>query len=124
MSLSVKILEDDREIQKRIHQAIADSVNKTVTKNSKRAERLLHRLIPTWIRSQPEIISLLSEQDPTSLNAQFGLTPGQGVTVLDEIVEAVIQATSFKLERVNKNLNSEIKIEIQPKDFNNVKKSF
>lgn len=120
MSISVKILEDDREIQKRIHQAIADSVNKTVTKNGKRAEKLLHRLIPTWIRSQPEIISLLSEQDPTSLNAQFGLTPGQGATVLDEIVEAVIQATSFKLERVNKNLNGGVKIEIQPRDFNNV----
>lgn len=120
MSLSVKILEDDREIQKRIHRAIADSLNKIITKNGKRAEQLLHRLVPNWIRSQPEIISLLAEQDPTSLNAQFGLVPGQGPIVLDEIVAAIIQATSFKLERIDRTLLGGVKIEIQPKDFNNV----
>lgn len=95
MGLSIKILENDREIERRIFQAAADEINQSLRKNSSRAQQLLNRLIPTWIRSQPEITSLLSENDPTSLNSQFGLTPGQGVEVLDDIVEAVIQATKF-----------------------------
>ena len=120
MGLSIKILENDRDIERRIFQAAADEINQSLRKNSSRAQQLLNRLIPTWIRSQPEIISLLSENDPTSLNSQFGLTPGQGVEVLDDIVEAVIQATKFKVTKVDRKFRGGIEIEIQPTDYNNI----
>ena len=120
MSLSVKILENDKEIERRILRAAALDINKTIQKNTVKAKMLLQRLIPTWIRVQPEIISLLAEGDPTSLNAQFGLVGGQGVRVLDDIVEAVIQATNFKISKVDNKLKGGLLIEIQPTDFNNV----
>ncbi len=120
MSLSVKILESDNEIERRILRAAALDINKTIQKNTVKAKMLLRRLIPTWIRVQPEVTSLLAEGDPVSLNAQFGLVSGQGIRVLDDIVEAVIQATNFKILKVDNKLRGGLLIEIQPENFNNV----
>lgn len=120
MSLSVRILESDKEIERRILRAAAVDINKTIQKNTVKAKMLLRRLIPTWIRVQPEVTSLLAEGDPLSLNAQFGLVGGQGFRVLDKIVEAVIQATNFKISKVDNKLRGGILIEIQPTHFNGV----
>jgi hypothetical protein len=120
MSISIKILENDREIERRILQAAAIDINKTIQKNTVKAKMLLRRLIPTWIRVQPEIASLLAEGDSLSLNAQFGLVGGQGVRVLDDIAEAVIQATDVKILKVDNKLRGGLNIEIQPTDFNNI----
>jgi hypothetical protein len=119
MSLSIKILENDKEIERRILRAAAVDINKTIQRNTNKARTLLRRLIPTWIRVQPEVVSLLSEGAPLSLNAQFGLVADQGIRVLDDIIEAVIQATDFKISKVDNKLRGGILIEIQPTDFNN-----
>ena len=51
---------------------------------------------------------------------ELGLVAGQGVRVLDDIVEAVIRATDFKILKVDNKLKGGLLIEIQPTNFNNV----
>jgi hypothetical protein len=120
MSISIKLLESNGQIADKIYQAAADLINKKIQKNHKRAVRGLQELIPVWIKSQPEIVSLLAEGDSTSLNSQFGLVPGQGNAVLNEIINAVKASTAINIHKVNKSLQGGLTIEIQPVDYNNI----
>ena len=81
----------------------------------------IKRVIPSWISQQPEIISLNSDGVNGSLNAQFGLRPGQSAIVIADIINAISESIFVHITPVSPvNLSGGISFSIQPTDFKNL----
>ena len=93
MTISIELVDTFSTINKKINQAIAQELNLRMRKNSRRSVNMFKLIIPNWIMEQPEVTSLLANGTPKSLNAQFGLSPGNAQEAVKEIVSAV--ATSM-----------------------------
>ena len=120
MSLSIKILESNNEISKKIYQAIAKEANIKINKNSKKVRDRVQALVPKWISGSPEMASILSG-GPGSLGAQFGISRAGAVGVVDAVAASVAGATSVHVTPVKSNsLKGGIEIRVQPSTFNNL----
>lgn len=120
MSFSIEILESDAEIQKRINKALFKEMSRLIKKQSPKVQRELKSLIPGWILSQPEAISLSSDGLPGSLNAQFGLVPGQGAIAMQQVADAVAASVTVEFTGLSKNLSGGINFVAQPSNFQNL----
>lgn len=118
-SINVKLLESDSQIQKKLYESLAFVINRSITKNSKKVINILKAEIGNWIRSQPEIESLLNS-GPGSLNAQFGLPQGTADNVVNEIINTIVNDTTINIKNVDKNLNGNIEFNFQRSDFSNL----
>jgi len=120
MSISVKILESDRQIQTMIHGAIADEVNKRVKKRASIVRDRIKQMIPKWISSQPEMQSI-STGGVNSLAAQFGIRPANADGIVKGIYTAVSNAIIVDLKPVDRRtLKGGVEFSIQPANFNNL----
>lgn len=118
MGISVKLLDSINDIQKNVDKAIIDLVNESITKNLSKIYGGVKSLIPSWIKIQPEIISLLSTE-PTSLAGQFGIR-GRADGIVDNIINSVVSATEIKFVKYTANFTGGLELNFQPKDFGNL----
>ena len=61
MSISIKLLESNAQISRKINKAIGQEVNKIFDRGSKRVAGRLRNLIPIWVNESPEIQSLRAD---------------------------------------------------------------
>jgi len=117
--ITLKLLESIDAIEKKVNSAIADLANKEIA--SKRTDILqrCQTLVNGWILAQPEIISL-NTSSPDSLAGQFGLLPGQAMSVTSSIINAVKDSITVKINKFNNKLSGGITVEFQPSNFINL----
>jgi len=118
--ITVKLLGSNQEIQRNINKAIAEHFNKIIRNKNRKILGKLKFSVDNWVRSQPEIESLLSEGQSNSLNAQFGIRSGNGESAVEAIVSAVVDATQINIKKLNEKLEGGIDFLFQPKDFQNL----
>jgi hypothetical protein len=116
----LKILDTDIEIKKMIFKAMSLELNKKIKANYKKAATEIQAVIPTWIAEQPEVDSLRQQAVPGSLNAQFGLPPGQADLALTTIVQAVADTIKPEVKFLNEKLKGFVQFTIQPSNFANL----
>ena len=119
--LSIKLLESDNDIITKINKSIARRFNVLIKRRAKIVQNDIKRVIPSWISEQPEVISLNSDGTDGSLNAQFGLRPGQSAVVIADIINAISESIFVHITPVSPvNLSGGISFSIQPTDFKNL----
>ena len=117
--ITLKLLDSVAEIEKKINEAIANLANQELSNKKVEILQKCQNLINGWVLSQPEIISLNSSS-PDSLAGQFGLLPGQAISVTSSIVSAVKDSISVKIAKFNNKLQGGITVEFQPSNFLNI----
>lgn len=120
MSLRIVLSESDREIEKKINRAIAQEMNLRIRKNNGKVATKIKQAIPAWIRTRPEILSLLSEGTPNSLNSQLGLLPNQAVVAVDDIINSVAASLEVDIRQIDDKLKGRVEFSIQPESFRNL----
>lgn len=118
MSLSITLLESVGEVSKNINKAIADYINDKIKKNTNTLINKVNLLIPNWIKSQPEIVSLLSK-DSSSLAGHFGISSSTS-SIVEIIVSSVTSSTSLKFIPYNDKLVGGLELYFQPSNFSNL----
>jgi len=118
--INVNIKESDEEIYRKVNQALSEHINKKIKSKNKVLMSKLRTAIANWVKSQPEVVSLLQEGVPMSLNAQFGLNSGSASNAVDQIVNAVVNSTKIRISKIDKKLNGTIEFYFQPSDFANL----
>jgi len=116
--ISIKLTDSIPVINDKIKDSIAKHLNTTITKNKSKLESRCRSLATSWIMSQPEIKSLMS-QETYSLYALFGLNinPQNAVS---KISEAVSGSVSVEFNKINSKLSGGLKIYFQPSSFANL----
>jgi len=120
MSISVKILESNKQIEGLLNQSLASQVNSTIRSNYKKVANNIKLMIPSWINEQKEVASLLSQGVQGSLNAHFGLPPGMPELSVAAIVSAVSESIAVEIPKIDKSLRGSVLFRIQPDDFGNL----
>lgn len=121
MSLKITLKDSDNEIERKINQAIAEEMNSRIRKRSSKAEQRIRQLLPGWLNSQPEVQSLQDEGTPNSLNAQLGLTRGQGALAVNDLIAAISSAIKVQVKQLNpRNLQGGVEFSIQPESLRNL----
>jgi hypothetical protein len=120
MTLKLKLVESTSAIQGKINKAIIEELNKLVTKKQKRVLNRIKAKVNDWVQLSPEIISLQSEGEVGSLNAEFGLDPGQGDRSAVDIANAVKNSIELEIKPFDERFRGEIIFYIQPSTFENL----
>ena len=120
MSISIELIDSFTVINNRINQAIAEELNKRMRKRITRTKNIFSSAIEGWVREQPEIKSLLLQGVPNSLNATFGLAPGQSAESVNAIVSSVASSISIKFLKITNKLKGGIEFNFQSSDFANL----
>jgi hypothetical protein len=119
MTISLRITDSISVIEKNLNTAIASYINEKLTSNTNNIIAEISAHIPNWIISQPEINSLLSN-DNSSLAGYFGIPSDVG-SVVDAIVNSIVGSLSFKFVNFNNSLTKGgFEIYIQPSNFANL----
>lgn len=118
----VAVKETPNSFDKKVERALSERLNASLRKNRPRVENRLRGLIPGWIKSSPEIVSLNSEGLQGSLNAQFGLYPGQAAAATAAIVAGVITSVNVVVRPLSTKLNvrSVVEFTVQPITYENL----
>lgn len=118
MTLSIQITDSINVIEKNVNQAIANYINDILSRRRNVLLGQVKALIPDWIRSQPEIQSLLST-DSSSLAGQFGIV-GSSLSIVDTIISSVVDSTSIKFVPYSARLKGGLELQFQPANFSNL----
>ena len=120
MSVSLKILESNRQIENLINQSLALQLNSKIRSNNKKVTNNIKLMIPTWITEQKEVASLLAQGVQSSLNAEFGLPPGLPEVSVAAIIRSVADSISVEIPKLDKHLKGSVLFRIQSEDFSNL----
>lgn len=119
MTISLKLTQSINEIEKLVNEAIYQQINVLINKNLNKIKSKLNNKIKSWIREQPEIISLTSSATQNSLAALFGLLPSESEVAIKDIIESIINSVNIQI-KINKQLQGDVTFSFQPIDFNNI----
>ncbi|NDD83221.1 hypothetical protein EBZ38_02940 [bacterium] len=117
--ITFKLLDSISEIEKKVNESIATLVNRELSTKKTDILQQCKNLINGWILSQPEILSLNSSS-PDSLAGQFGLLPGQAISVTNSVINAIQDSITVKIINFNNKLQGGITVEFQPSNFLNI----
>jgi hypothetical protein len=117
--ITIKLTDSVTKITTDINLAIAQYLNDKIRKNRLSTINKIKGYIPAWINSQPEIVSLQS-QTTNTLFALFGLRSGSANSIVDDIINSVVDSLSLSFTPIDNQLNGGITIELQPSDFQNL----
>jgi len=120
MSVSLKILESNRQIENLINQSLALQLNSKIRSNNKKVTNNIKLMIPTWITEQKEVASLLAQGVQSSLNAEFGLPPGLPEVSVAAIIRSVADSISVEIPKLDKHLKGSVLFRIQSENFSNL----
>lgn len=116
MTISLKLLDEVTDIEKKINSALSDQLNNTLSKNISKIAEDIKLLIPKWINEQPEIGALLSRD----LVGQFGITISPS-SIVNAIINSVSSSMSVSFKKYNNKLQGGgLEISVQPSDFINL----
>lgn len=115
--ISITITDPLPVIEQRVNGAIAKLTNDRLTKKLNVISNRIKSLITTWITGQPEISSLLS-RNAGSLGGMFGVV--NPLTPYNDIIVAIQNSVTVRLNPFNNSLVGGLYIEIQPSDFANI----
>lgn len=116
MSISIKLIDTEADIEKRINEAVSIQINELLIKNKSNIINQVISLIPKWINNQPEIQAILSG----GLVGPFGFTTSP-TSVVSAIINAISQSISIQFKKYNKNLTGGgFDLQIQQNDFANL----
>lgn len=118
--ISIKLLESDVQIQRNMYKALAESINKSINKYKGEVGKALKLSIGNWIRSQPEISSLLANGAFGSLNAQFGLPIGSASFAVERIISEITDNININFQPINEKLKGQIEFNFQPINYLNL----
>lgn len=118
--ITISLLDSEKQMADKINTAVVEYINIQITKRNKIVLGRFKKVVEGWVRSQPEINSLLSDGVIGSLNAQFGLRPGQGDSAVDAIVDAVVNATEVDVKKLTPKLRGGVEFKFQPTTFANL----
>ena len=113
--ISIKILESDNAIVKKIHMALAKAFNKTLAQNVTQIYKGLQPLISSALMSSDEIKSLSSG----ILRIDFGLTSDPS----SAIVSAIVSSLNIEIQQAKATaagIRGGLLITMQPIDYNNL----
>lgn len=119
MSIKIKLIDSSASVRKKMFEALSKDINKNLKKNHTKAQNKIKNLVPSWIREQPEVASILDEGVSNSLNAQLGFVSGTASGAIEAIIQAISQSIEVELDLNNK-LNGGITFYFQPDNFANV----
>jgi len=119
-AISVTLNDSTAEISKRIFKILSTQINVTILKNRAKVLRIFKVAVKDWLRKSPEIISLLAQGVPQSLNALFGLPPGAANSAVDSIINAVADSAEIKISRITSNFTGEILFNFQENSLSNL----
>lgn len=112
---SVKFLESNSQLEKKIRKALADEINKTLKPQVAQLETKLKPVFRSALQKSPEINSLSSSGG--TLRLEFGLDSDPSAA----IINAVIESLNVEWVKVNPtNFSGGLIVTIQPSDFNNL----
>jgi hypothetical protein len=117
--ITLKILDSEATIEKNVNAAIAEEVNGRVFRNQQKLLQKCKSLVSGWITSQPEILSLQSN-DIMSLAGQFGLYPGQENNAITTIINSVESSITVKFTKFTPKLVGGVEVNFQPNNFLNL----
>jgi hypothetical protein len=118
MSISLRLTESIKDIEREINIGIANYVNKQLSDNQNRIINSIKTLVPSWILIQPEMVALASS-DPTSLAGYFGIV-GDSATIASNIAISVADSLTFEFDNFNANLTGGFYTYIQTTTFTNL----
>ncbi len=113
--ISIKLLESNNTIMKKIHMGLANILNKTLSQNAAKISTELRPLISSALLSSPELNSLSGG----GLRIDFGLTSDPSSAIVSAIVSSLdieIQNTTASAAGIKGGLL----ITMQPIDYNNL----
>ena len=116
--IDIKLKETERSFKNKITNAAASIIERTLFRKRYLIERDVKNLIPIWIKTSPEMISLANDNTIGSLSAQLGLYYGTERQAVDAIAKAVADSTEINLSKINrKTLEGGINIKVMPQNF-------
>lgn len=118
MTISFRILETEKQITKNINLAIAEVLTQKIRSRQNWILAELIKVVPSWIKAQPEIQSLQS-YSTGSLVALFGI-PGDTSSIIESICSSVANSISLKFTPFKANLDGGLEIYFQPSNFANL----
>jgi hypothetical protein len=118
--ISLRLIDPIGVINRRVNKAISQELNNRMSGNIGKARRRLKNIIPSWIMSQPEISSLLSQGVPNTLNAEFGLPPGLADEAVNSIVSAVVRSIEVHFKKFSPVLKGGVVFNFQSSTFSNL----
>ena len=113
MALSIKLLENDKQFQKRVGQAFAKELNKSLSKKVSTLKGKLIPVIRAALNASPEINSLRGGL----LALEFGLEQDPTSAIIEAIVSS-IEVTYTKVDP--KTFAGGFTLVMQPSDFSNL----
>ena len=118
--MPIRLVESDLRIEKKFKKALSEEVKKLFNRSLNRIRNEIKRKSFEWVSVQPEISSLLSEGDSSSLNAQFGLCPGQASQIIPSIINSIVDSIEVKINPISNTLKGGIIINFQSTTFSNL----
>lgn len=118
MTLSIKIIDTEKEIIKNINAGLSELINNKITQQLSFMTKDIISTVPSWINAQPEIMSLFSK-DESSLAGQFGIAGNVG-GIVNAIVSSIANSITVKFIKFNNNLKGGLEFYIQPDNFSNL----
>jgi len=116
--ITIKLKETNFSFRGKVNDAIASILNKTLRRKKGAIVRDIRALIPQWIKSQPEMIDLSSDNSLGSLSAQLGLPFGSGPNVVEAITDAMVRSVAIDVKDINKrNLSGGLKLNFMSETF-------
>lgn len=119
MSVTLKLLESEAEITRKVNAAIAPSINIYLDKRLPAIISGARQLVTSWVTSSSAMESL-AQASPESLAGAFGVHPSSAIDIVNVIAESVAVSTTVELQKFDKNLKGSLSLSIQPDDFVNL----
>lgn len=116
--IEVNFVEKQNTFKAKIYEAVADQLNRLLFRKRGAMIRDLRNLIPGWVSSQPEMISLDSDVGVGSLAAELGLVYGTGIEAVNAIVVAATNSFALDITKVDaKTLRGGVNAKFMPATF-------
>jgi len=118
--LTIKLLEKDKTIQKKILRAAAKELGSVFRRSGSRINRDFRKLVNDVILAQPEI----QELSGGILQGAFGIPRGMEAAAIDNIITAIVDSVFIELRDIKESGGRDLKggmsIYIQPSNFSNL----
>lgn len=116
--MPITLTDSIADIQRNINDAISKHINTKLRTGHTQFLSRINNLIPSWISSQPEIISLQS-RGVESLIGQFGIDQDT-LSIISSIIISVTSSTAVSFTPYDNNLNGSFTLSCQPNNFANL----
>ncbi len=116
--IEVTLKEDNAAFKSKVYGAVAKYLNSLLFRKRGAILRDIRAIIPNWIKSQPEMQELISNNGVGSLAAELGLVYGSGPEAVEAIARAMANSVAIDVSKVDaKSLKGGVKLQFMPATF-------